>query len=67
VLPAVLRHRIIPSYHATADGIDADGILERVVRSVHAPDGWRPSEPEAERGGWFTRLFRRSATPVRTG
>jgi len=61
VLPAVLRHRIIPSYHASADGVDTDEILRRVVATVPAPDGWRPPEPEAEPTGFFARLFRRKA------
>jgi MoxR-like ATPase len=40
VAPAALRHRVIPSFEAEADGLDADrvvaGILERLPR--HAPE-----------------------------
>ena len=34
----VLRHRIVLSYEALADGLDADGILTRVLRAVPVPD-----------------------------
>jgi MoxR-like ATPase len=33
----VLRHRVLLSYEALADGVDADGVVERVVRTVGAP------------------------------
>jgi MoxR-like ATPase len=40
VAPAALRHRVIPSFEAEADGLDADrvvaGIIERLPR--HAPE-----------------------------
>ena len=49
------------SYHASADGVDPDEILRRVVAAVPAPDGWRPPQPEVERQGFFARLFRRKA------
>jgi len=34
----VLRHRVVLSYEALADGLDADTILVRVLRAVAAPD-----------------------------
>ena len=33
----ILRHRVLLSYDALADGITADQIVERVVRTVLAP------------------------------
>ncbi|MBW3668419.1 MAG: MoxR family ATPase, partial [Actinobacteria bacterium] len=33
----VLRHRLLLSYEALADGVDAEQIVERVVRTVTAP------------------------------
>ncbi|HZB70508.1 MAG TPA: MoxR family ATPase, partial [Acidimicrobiales bacterium] len=33
----VLRHRVLLSYEALADGVDADAVVERVVRTVGAP------------------------------
>ena len=34
----VLRHRIVLSYEALADDLDADTILTRVLRAVPIPD-----------------------------
>ncbi len=34
----VLRHRIVLSYEALADNVDADTVLVRVLRAVRAPD-----------------------------
>ena len=34
----VLRHRIVLSYEALADDLDADTILTRVLRAVPMPD-----------------------------
>jgi MoxR-like ATPase len=34
----VLRHRIVLSYEALADGLDADTVLVRVLRAVSSPD-----------------------------
>ena len=33
----VLRHRVVLSYEALADGLDPDTVLERVLRAVRAP------------------------------
>jgi MoxR-like ATPase len=37
--PEVLRHRLVLSYDALSDGVDADEILEKVLEAVPAPDG----------------------------
>jgi MoxR-like ATPase len=37
VAPQVLRHRIIPNYHAEAQGIDADKIVDSLLREVSEP------------------------------
>ncbi|MCE9635480.1 MAG: MoxR family ATPase [Planctomycetes bacterium] len=42
VLPAVLGHRVIPSYLAVAEGVTTDDIARRAMESVTAPDGWVP-------------------------
>jgi MoxR-like ATPase len=34
IIHDVLRHRIIPSYEATADGINADSIIDEVLKVV---------------------------------
>jgi len=34
----VLRHRIVLSYEALADRVDADAVIERVLRAVAAPE-----------------------------
>ncbi len=36
--PYVLRHRVLPNYSATGDGITAQQIVERVLTEVHEPD-----------------------------
>jgi MoxR-like ATPase len=40
VVPAVLRHRAIISYHAESDGLTLDEIIEELMESVPAPDGY---------------------------
>jgi MoxR-like ATPase len=37
VAPEVLRHRIVLSYEALADGIDADHVVERIVTAIQMP------------------------------
>jgi MoxR-like ATPase len=37
VAPDVLRHRLVLSYEAIADGVTPDAILERVLEAVEAP------------------------------
>jgi MoxR-like ATPase len=38
IAPEVLRHRVVLSYEALADDLDADSILIRVLRAVPVPD-----------------------------
>jgi MoxR-like ATPase len=35
----VLRHRISPTFHPEAQGVDADEIVARVIQSVPRPGG----------------------------
>ena len=37
VAPKVLRHRVIPNYHAEAQGIDADRLIQRLLDEVAEP------------------------------
>ncbi len=37
IAPEVLRHRLVLSYEALADGVEADAILQRVLSTVWAP------------------------------
>jgi len=37
VVALVLRHRVLPNYHAEAQGIDADHIIQRLVDEVGEP------------------------------
>ncbi len=36
--PDVMRHRLVLSYEALADGISADALIERIMRRIPAPD-----------------------------
>ena len=38
IAPDVLRHRLVPSYEALAEGITADHILRDIMRAVPAPE-----------------------------
>ena len=38
LVPDVLRHRLVLSYEALADGMSADQLIERVLRNIRAPD-----------------------------
>ncbi len=42
----ILRHRVLLSYDALADGVTADQVVERVVRTVLAPRVAPVAEPE---------------------
>ena len=57
VLPPTLRHRLILSYHAEAEGIEPDAVIERILLGM--PDGlYRPEAPEPKKkGGILARLF----------
>ena len=36
--PYVLRHRVIPNYNATGEGITAQQIVEKVLAEIREPD-----------------------------
>src|SRR5262245_52755928 len=38
IAPDVLRHRIVMSYEALADGVDADDIIDRILTTVPVPE-----------------------------
>jgi len=44
----VLRHRLVLSYEALADGIDADAVIQRVMRKIPVPE--KPLAPENGHG-----------------
>jgi MoxR-like ATPase len=55
--PDVLRHRVILSYEALADGVTPDMLITRLIERVHRPD--RPLQaPDPERA---RAEYRRSA------
>ena len=37
IAPEVLRHRVVLSYEALAEGIDADRVVEEVLRTIPVP------------------------------
>ena len=37
VAPLVLRHRVLPNYHATGEGINSATIIERIVKETAEP------------------------------
>src|SRR6187455_751997 len=44
----VMRHRLVLSYEALAEGLNADAIIDRVLRKIPVPD--KPLAPEAGHG-----------------
>ena len=52
VAPEVLRHRIVLSYEALADGIDADHIVDRIITAIQLPriTPGQERDPAAGRG-----------------
>jgi MoxR-like ATPase len=38
LVPDVLRHRLVLSYEALADGLDADALIDRVMKKIAVPD-----------------------------
>jgi MoxR-like ATPase len=38
LVPDVLRHRLVPSYEALAEGLSADDLVQRVLRRIPVPD-----------------------------
>ena len=45
LIPDVLRHRLVLSYEALAEGVTADNLLQRIVKRVPAPE--KPLETHA--------------------
>ena len=37
VAPAVLRHRVLTNFHAEAEGIDTDTVIQRLIETVQEP------------------------------
>jgi MoxR-like ATPase len=53
LVPDVMRHRLVLSYEALADGITADQLVQRVMKKIPAPDkplGVAASTTEAAAG-----------------
>ncbi|MEZ5650430.1 MAG: MoxR family ATPase [Burkholderiaceae bacterium] len=42
IVPDVLRHRLVLSYEALAEGVDADRIVQRLMQAVSVPDTAEP-------------------------
>ncbi|WP_418318864.1 AAA family ATPase [Piscinibacter sakaiensis] len=38
LIPDVLRHRLVLSYEALADGHDADALIQRIIKKIPVPD-----------------------------
>ena len=51
----VLRHRLVLSFRASAEGVGADAVVDQVLASLPAPDGWKPPVPAAQ-ASWLARL-----------
>ncbi len=64
VLPAVMGHRVIPSFTAAARDVSADEIVRRIVDRVPAPDGWTPAPPQRPTGFFGGLLRRLRGTPA---
>ena len=55
-----LRHRMVPTYHAEAEGVDCDAIIEKILIEMPGSQ-YRPEEREGEkRPGFIRRLLGRS-------
>jgi MoxR-like ATPase len=50
---SVLRHRILPSYHAEAEGVTPDDIVNELIETTPAPDRRTP----AQKRGLLASLF----------
>jgi MoxR-like ATPase len=37
VAPAVLRHRVLTNFHAEAEGVDTDTVIQRLIETVQEP------------------------------
>jgi MoxR-like ATPase len=48
LVPDVLRHRVVLSYEALADGLNADQVVQKVMRKIPVPD--KPLAPHEAHG-----------------
>ena len=48
LIPDVLRHRLVLSYEALAEGVTADNLLQRIIRRVPAPEKLLETHARAE-------------------
>ena len=53
LVPAVFRHRVVLTYAAEADALDAEAILEALLRRVPAPG----RQAEQRRPSWLRRVW----------
>jgi MoxR-like ATPase len=53
VAPPVLRHRILPSYLAEAEGVTADDVVQELIETTPAPDRRNP----AAKRGLLAKIF----------
>jgi MoxR-like ATPase len=59
VAPEILRHRVMLSYDALADGITTDDVVRQVLTTVTAPnvtprqDDAQPAQTPAPGGAWL--------------
>lgn len=52
VAPEILRHRLVVTYDALADGVDAEAILARVLSTVPAPNV-QPASHSGPSDAWY--------------
>ena len=55
VVRPVLRHRLVLSFRATAEGVGPDAVVDQAIAAVRAPDGWAPPVPAAD-APWLARM-----------
>ena len=57
---STLRHRMVPTYHAEAEGVDTDIVIEKILEGM--PEGhYKPAEKETSIApGFFRRLLGRN-------
>jgi MoxR-like ATPase len=51
----VLRHRLVLSFRASAEGVAPDLVVDQAVAAARAPDGWRP-EADPAAAPWLARM-----------
>jgi MoxR-like ATPase len=50
LVPDVLRHRLVLSYEALSDGLDADQIVQKVMKKIAVPDKPLAAHEHADKG-----------------